>query len=496
MAAALVLSVLCPAGAFLNVKDPMKHFYLKSLPTLLLLALLAGSSLPAWATHILGGELTYTLDPAKPQKIRAQLTLYTEFGLTEPDNVQATVYFGPDQSVTADRFRRTTMPDGNYKSTYFFDYVFPAAGTYTMSFREQNRPVGVVNIADSHIQAYLIATQVLIDPLGVSNLESAKFLTNPVHTVRLGQTVRHHIGAYEPEGDSLSFQLVPSLRGPNTPVTGYVLPDFIHLNAWTGALTYTNPDVAGQYAFTVQVTEYRDKKAIGYLIRDFTVMVLPPAVTFAQSLTVTPGAGISITPQNHIFISPNQVLSLQALLEDDQADSTRLQVYSDLFAKTNKLQVTGSSSGNTKMLDISLEADPALQRDAPYLLVLRAVSRKGRIQQLFPQEDMHTQELGFWVYIGSDIVDGVRPPDSGQGLRLYPNPAADVLYIDLPRFRPGLQLQVYTAGGQLVWQQVLLAGRTPLLRRHFAAGKYLYRIVPLSGYDHQGTAYSGRFIFR
>jgi hypothetical protein len=472
----------------------MKNFYPKSRIAFLVLGFLAFSSLPAWATHTLGGEITYTLDPANPLKIRAQLTLYTDFSQTNADNPSATVFFGPNHSVEVDRTRRTILPEGQYKNIYFIDYVFPGPGTYTMSYREQNRAVGIVNILGSELQAYCIATQVIIDPLGSINLQSAQFLTNPITTVPLGQTVKHHIGAYEPEGDSLSFQLVSSLRDANTNTIGYQLPGFIQLNAWTGELTYTNPGLAGEFAFAIKVTEYRNKRPVSYVIRDFTVKVKQPAVTFAQSLAVTPAAGTAITPQNQIFMAPNQILSLQALLQDDQADSTRLEFYSDLFIKTDKLQVARSGSGKNKAMHITLEANPALQRNAPYLMVLRAVSTKG--ESAFPVDTVHTQEKGFWVYIGSDIINGSRPPDPGLGLRLFPNPAGEEIYIDLPRFRPGLQLQVYNGQGQLVWQQALLAARTPLLRRHFAAGRYLYSIVPVSGHDNKALSYSGHFIFR
>ena len=195
----------------------MKHFYLKSLPTLLLLAWLAGSSLPAWAQQIQGAELTYTLDPANLLKMRAQLTAYTDFSHTVPDNPEVHIQVGPDQWVRVERTRRSRLPDGYYKSVYQFDHVFPAPGTYPISFGWQNRDVGMVNFTDSGNQAFWITTEVMVDTEGTANQQSPQFLTNPVQVVPLGQTVRHHIGAFEPEGDSLAFQLGIQPAGPQHP---------------------------------------------------------------------------------------------------------------------------------------------------------------------------------------------------------------------------------------------------------------------------------------
>jgi hypothetical protein len=470
----------------------MKNLYAKAAALVLLLFTISAG--PGRAQQIQGAELTYTIDAANPLLIHGTLTAYTDFSHTVPDNPDVQIYFGPDQRVSVERSRRSRLPDGYYKSTYLFDHTFPAAGSYPVSFGWQNRPPGLVNIPDSETRPYWITTQVVLDPATLLRQESAQFLSHPLQVIPQGQTVRHHLGAYDPEGDSLTFELVTSMAGPNTNASGYVLPDFVKLNAWTGEITYTNPAVAGAYALAVKVTEYRNKKVIATVMRDFTVMVKPPLVPFAQSLAVTPGAGLTITPQHHIFISPGQVLSLQALLQDEQADTTLYYLYSDLFGKTEKFQVASSFTGTRKSMHITLEADPALQRRAPYLIVLRAISRKD--WDINTRDKEISQEKGYWVYIGSDIVNGLPGPDPDQGLRLFPNPATDVIYVDLPRYRPGLQLQVFTDRGQLVWQQPLLAARTPLRRQHLGAGKYLYTIVPLRGYENKAAAYSGQFIFR
>lgn len=461
--------------------------------TVFLLGLLTCNCLPAQASHIQGGELTYTLDAANPLRIRVQLTTFTDYTQTSFDSPTATIFFGPGQGVTVNRSSRTTFPEGYNKNIYVADYVFPAAGTYTLSYSEQNRQTGLINIADSQEQAFCILTQVVVDPLGLSNLQSAQFLTIPIHSIMAGETVKHHLGAYDPEGDSLRFELVSSLRDIDKKVVENAgLAQFIQVNAWTGEITYTQPEITGFYAFAIKITEYRNKKPIGFVTREFMTRVISAPAFAAQTLTATPVAGIHITPQNQVFISPNQKLTLDIRLQEDLADSSRLEVYSDLFGKTQKFQVVHGLSGNSKTLHLSLEAEASLQRRAPFLVVLRAVSvKEGNANW---NTLRYAQERGFWVYIGSDIVNAVRTPGPKQELRLYPNPGGPVIYLELTYFRPGLQLQVYTERGQLVWQQPLLAARTPLLRRHLAAGRYVYTVAPLHAGAPAGATYSGRFI--
>lgn len=471
----------------------MKLFVSKPLIGLLLLTLLAGSKLPVWGQQIQGAELTYTLDAANPLKIRIQLTTYTDFSHTIPDNFQATIYVGPNR-IQAERHRRHLLPNGYYQNIYLLDYVFAVAGSYLISFSQANRAPNLVNLPDSDKQPYWISSRVVLDPNGLSNHHSIRLLSNPVQVVPVGKTTRHHLGAYDPEGDSLAFELIPSLQGASTSVQGYRLPGFVAINSHTGELLYTRPTAPGHYALAVKITEYRHQKAIGFLIRDFTIMVLEQTAAFAQSLTVSPGAGTSISAQNDIYVSPGQELLLEAVLADAQADTTRLEVYSDLLTTTEKFRVSKNSSGTRKSISLQLEAEPTLKRQAPYLIVLRAESQKG--SNPYNRDKTFTEERGFRVFIGPDRIEGAASPEAGPGLRLYPNPAVDVICIELSRFRPGLQLQVYNTRGQVVWQQSLKTSRTYLLRRQLGSGSYQFRIYPATGYLHQAAAYSGHFIFR
>ena len=107
----------------------------------------------------------------------------------------------------------------------------------------------------------------------------------PIAYICAGQTSTFNQGAYDPDGDSLSYSLGPCSSGSGVPVTynfGYspaspMGPTWnVSINPQTGDITFTpNPtgsEVVG--VICIEVTEWRNGVVIGQVVRDMQVTVI------------------------------------------------------------------------------------------------------------------------------------------------------------------------------------------------------------------------------
>ncbi|MCB9166736.1 MAG: gliding motility-associated C-terminal domain-containing protein [Flavobacteriales bacterium] len=113
---------------------------------------------------------------------------------------------------------------------------------------------------------------------------SPVFLTNPTPFYCLGQSVSYNPGAFDPDGDSLDFALIPA-RGANGAnlnyANGYSALQPVHnaggagsvqLDPVTGTMTVV-PDIQQVAVVTYRVREYRNGVQIGVITRDVQVVV-------------------------------------------------------------------------------------------------------------------------------------------------------------------------------------------------------------------------------
>ena len=86
-----------------------------------------------------------------------------------------------------------------------------------------------------------------------------------------------------------------------------------------------------------------------------------------------------------------------------------------------------------------------------------------------------TAELDFAVYINSGV--GVKESDFAKGIKLFPNPAMDVVTIDLGQNITKGTINLYTPEGQLVMTEEITGQTTSLNLTAFAKGIYFVKIV-------------------
>lgn len=264
----------------------------------LLLVLGLGFCVRTNASHIRAGEMTATrLGGASSLRFRFTLTVYTD-NTSNVVNQSATISFGDGASATVQRNGAAVAIPGTETNInqYIAEHTYPAPGAYTAYYYELNRNFAVINMGNSGSTNFYVETRILIDPLLGAN-STPLLLNPPIDQGVIGQVYRHNPSAYDPDGDSLSFELTPSRQfvagTGSVQVGGWQYPEVaaggqdsaqtgparLTINARTGQLTWDVPrNTVGEYNIAFKVIEWRRNRfgrmvQLGYVVRDMQILI-------------------------------------------------------------------------------------------------------------------------------------------------------------------------------------------------------------------------------
>jgi hypothetical protein len=350
----------------------------------------------ALATHLRAGEITVERLNCTSRQFRITVTVYTD--------TESTVLFGGSQDILdyGDGTRilvpetpNTTFPGGGSigVASRSFIHTFPGPGRYTISYIEPNRNAGVLNMANSVGTTFYIETQIDISVLGCGN--SPVLLVPPIDRACTGVAFYHNPGAYDPDGDSLSYEIVTPYRDRNTPVTAYrspVNPSFYQnfnqgnetgdgqptftINPSDGTIIWDAPSLpgtvqSGEFNIAFAIKEWRKINGswvqIGFVRRDMQIIVERcdndrPLLEIPKDLCVVAGTTINKTifgtdPNNH---------------------NVKIEAFSEIFAANFPSRATYQpnpavfqSSIPTAELDFTWNTTCDHIKDQPYQVVLK-----------------------------------------------------------------------------------------------------------------------------
>ncbi len=333
------------------------------------------------ATHNRAGEITYkriqpftrVVGGITVQVYTYSITVikYTDDGSGIADRCKDTIYFGDGERGIAPRINGITsgcgcgFQDGQAvtcgsliinetggsgyrvkQNIYTIIHTYPGAGSYLIRTFDPNRNAGVHNIPNSVNLPFYIESLLIINSLTGAN-SSPVFAFPPVDRACRGVCFEHNPGAYDPDGDSLSYEISTS-RGENgQTVLGYFYPETgggsFGINARTGLLSWCTPQYTDEYNIAFIVKEWRKNTSgvyqqIGYVLRDMQVIVkdcasnLPPSIQVPADICVE--AGKTVTA-NLMASDPNN------------GDFLTIQGGGGAFAGSSPLATFSPSSGST-----------------------------------------------------------------------------------------------------------------------------------------------------
>ncbi len=272
---------------------------------ILLLAVLNNLS----ATHNRSGEITYVqLDPLT---IRVTVTTYTKTSSSSADRDSLELFWGDGTSEFIQRTKEVALPDDIKINTYQADHTYPGRASYTIYFEDPNRIANILNVnwpKSVDVPFFLSTTLTLLDNQFQGLNSSAVLLQPPIDFACVGEVFIHNPNAYDPDGDSLAFELTSPLMSENEVVDNYVYPDQIlpgannqiDLDPLTGSFTWNAPQRQGEYNIAILIKEYRQGLLINTIIRDMQILVRPcdnnpPEIDVIDEICILAGEKIDIT---------------------------------------------------------------------------------------------------------------------------------------------------------------------------------------------------------
>lgn len=260
-----------------------------------------------WASHNLAGQITCKYIGVN--KYELLLTTYTDpSGGTDRCSATFEIWNSAGVQITkiVDVPRENGLPytgcsipnshtgvtvyQAVKENLYRTTYSFPGPGYYTIRYFDPYRRADISNIDNPGAVTFYLETKLfIINPLAGGNNNTPILLNRPLDEACIGKIWTHNPGGFDPDGDSLVYNLMPSLQydsdnGPFTPipVPGYAFPDAaafgnssMDINPHTGVITWVTPQQIGVYNVAFKVSEYRNGVLLGHVIRDMVIIVKP-----------------------------------------------------------------------------------------------------------------------------------------------------------------------------------------------------------------------------
>lgn len=250
------------------------------------------------ATHLRAGEITVERRNCSSLTYTITITVYTDTG-SEVKFGDGFLDFGdgsePFQLPQIDNIIRADLGPQVAIASFTIEHTYSSPGKYKIGYVEPNRNEGVLNIDNSVNTTFYVETEINIDPfLGCNN--SPVLLIPPIDRACPGVAFFHNPGAYDPDGDSIAFELVVPKKEVGTVVDGYVDPNepkfydnfnqgnenlngppTFSIDPITGEMKWDAPGTVGEYNVAFIVKEYRKINGewfkLGFVTRDMQIIV-------------------------------------------------------------------------------------------------------------------------------------------------------------------------------------------------------------------------------
>lgn len=275
----------------------LKNLFQKCFVTVLIVA---STWLSANATHLRAGEIIVERLSCNSLTFRITVTVFT-------NTINTNVLFGgEDDWLDFGDGRRMLVPEtpntiredlgpGIATASFTVLHTYSGFQEFIISYSEPNRNEGVVNMDGSVNTRFYIETKIIVDPfLGCNN--TPQLLVPPIDRACTGVSWFHNPGAFDPDGDSLSYELVIPFRERNTTVINYKDPadpkfyqnpptgneagngpPSFNINPRDGTLTWNAPGMSGEYNIAFIIREWRQVNGewytTGFVRRDMQIVV-------------------------------------------------------------------------------------------------------------------------------------------------------------------------------------------------------------------------------
>lgn len=341
------------------------------------------------ATHIRAGEIVAVRISNSNLTYTFTVIGYTDtgssviFGGGEIDFGDGTVLNLADN---ADASGTTPLEDEVAYNYFEITHTFAGPGKYTVRYNERNRNAGVQNMSNSVDTPFYIETSILIDPfIGLNN--TPVFLVPPIDKGAVGAAFLHNPGAYDSDGDSLSYRITEPKQALNRVVNNYLSPDdpefydnyltgneaqndrpVFEIDAINGNVLWDAPGAPGEYNIAFIVDEWRKIEGewflLGSLVRDMQVIIED-----------TDNERPEITPPPDVCVEAGDVVNEIITATDPDGHPVRIEAFGGPFEQSVNsatLNPEGGFQASPATATFNWQTSCELVRRRPYEVQLKA----------------------------------------------------------------------------------------------------------------------------
>ncbi len=258
------------------------------------------------ATHNRSGSITYVHLYGNTYEFTVTTCTKTS---SEADRPELEIRYGDGTVDTLSRSSIDAIPAYDVqKNIYIGVHTFTGPDSYIIEVEDPNRNSEVLNITNSVDKVFCIQTELIISPfMGAPNNSLIIDDCPCPEFACVNEIYCFNLAAYDPDGDSLSYSLVPCrgvdclemsipaiYRYPNE-VGGGV----IEIDPVTGTMCWDSPLIQGTYNIAIKISEYRNGFYVGSVLQDMQFEVTtcahtPPTIEEIADTCIFAGTSLDI----------------------------------------------------------------------------------------------------------------------------------------------------------------------------------------------------------
>jgi gliding motility-associated-like protein len=363
---------------------------------LVLTVLMAGlvATKPVYATHIRAADIKIEPICTGVRTFKITILAYLNTQSNTRFGTNSEVIFGDGQSVRIPMTNAIVRPDLGINiavATFTVNHTYAAYGTYTVTYLERDRSTGILNITNSADVPYVTSVTHTINPkVGCNTVPILS--VPPLDRACFGVAFFHTPGAYDVDGDSLSYQLsIPksgllSFADYSSPISNRFYTNFntgneagtgtpaFSIDVVSGLLTWDAPGMQGEYNIAFNIIEWRKDSVTGEYdklsttVRDMQILV-------EECDNIRPNLQVPVD----ICVEAGTLIEELILGTDADGDHVKIEVFSEVIDfPIEKLPATYTpspplftASDPAAELRIRWQTDCRHVRQQPYQIVFK-----------------------------------------------------------------------------------------------------------------------------
>lgn len=261
----------------------------------------------AEATHVRAADIKVEPICTSPRTFKITIVAYLNTLSNTRFGTGSEVLFGDGSFVRIPITTATLRPDLGRNislATFTVNHTYSSNGNYTITYIERDRSTGILNIANSDDVPYVTFVNFTIDPINGCNTVPI-LAVPPLDRACFKSAFFHTPGAYDIDGDSLSYELSVPANSPTT-FANYTPPNNIRfytnfnqgnelgngppifsINTVSGLLTWDAPGTLGEYNIAFKIIEWR-KDSVTNLYRKLSTTTRDMQIVVEECLNIRP----------------------------------------------------------------------------------------------------------------------------------------------------------------------------------------------------------------